>query len=69
MRAKVLIVAQGGKHKYVNIPVKLLATDGEAVLRMLEAKGLEINSEPGARELVLEYLRSEITRGSGGPAN
>jgi hypothetical protein len=57
MKAKVLIVTREGKRKYVDVPLELLATEGEAVLRMLETQGLEISSQPRVRELVLEYLR------------
>ena len=63
MKAKVEIATRtGGAAKLVDIPLRLLATDGEAVLRMLEADGVEINSAPGSRELVIQYLRQSIAQ-------
>lgn len=44
------------------IPSSLWATDPEAVLKMLEANGLSVSPEPGARQLAIQYLTQEFSK-------
>ena len=60
MVATLELVTKDGVTKRVQIPVRLLTVDGEAVLRILEFEGVEISPEPGSRKMALDYLISTI---------
>jgi Domain of unknown function (DUF927) len=55
-----------GSRKKLAISLRLLAADGDEVLRRLQAEGLEI--APGAEALVLQYLIQQSASLKPGPA-
>jgi hypothetical protein len=52
-------LTQDGNRKQMRIPLELLATDGNEVIRRLKAAGVII--APGADDLVLMYIADQIS--------